>query len=129
MPGQAHIHWSQSTSGTTTTKPPVLSRIISTFLAKGWGTGKPVDVRGRFIDLDDDGVPEIVSRQRGPYLCRPQANCYTVLKAEKDGGYKPFFGVAGTVGVTVLGSKTNGWRDIEVNDRTYHYEGGRYVTG
>ena len=80
-------------------------------LAEARGVGSHTDVAAWPVDLDGDGVDEIVGQIGGLFLCG-NYGCGFVLRADGRGGYETLFRAPGMDALEVRDDRTAGWRDI-----------------
>ena len=91
-----------------------------------------LDTRIKMIDLNGDGVPEVVAQ--GMADCSPTGNCSLWILQRKPEGYKVLLAAFGQT-FTIQQTSTNGYRDVVVSMHgsatesgltEYRYRGGRY---
>jgi len=91
-----------------------------------------LDTRIKMIDLNGDGVPEVVAQ--GMADCSPTGNCSLWILQRKPEGYKVLLAAFGQT-FTIQQPSTNGYRDVVVSMHgsatesgltEYRYRGGRY---
>jgi hypothetical protein len=91
-----------------------------------------LDTRIKMIDLNGDGVPEVVAQ--GMADCSPTGNCSVWILQRKPDGYKVLLAAFGQT-FTIQQTSTNGYRNVVVSMHgsatqsgltEYRYRGGRY---
>ena len=80
-------------------------------VAEARNAGSYTEVWGWSVDLDGDGVDEIVGQIGGIYLCG-NYGCVYVLRADGAGGYETLFFGTGVDAIEVLETRTGGWLDL-----------------
>ena len=93
------------------------------------------ETRVKFVDLNGDGVPEVIAQPVGNYVCSPTGNCLFWDFQKAAGGYK-LIGEKGAVQTfTIQRTRTNGFFDLvlcmhgSATDRglyVYRFRDGRY---
>ena len=87
---------------------------VDAFLAQRFAGDGEVSVATAPVDLNGDGVDEIVAYVSGPMLCGTGGCNTLVLQPEGDGFAVRMDASVSNLPVTVLDSSSEGWRDIGV---------------
>ncbi len=89
-------------------------RSADAFLAQHFADDGDVSAVTTAIDLDGDGVEEIVAYAAGPMLCGSGGCNVLVLQREADGFAVRMDASVSRLPVTALDSRSHGWRDLTV---------------
>jgi hypothetical protein len=72
------------------------------------------------VDLDGDGVPEVLAQVQGPFVCGSGGGCPLVVLKKKANTYETVARIAVTwLPVVVSDHRTNGWNDLILWRRSY----------
>jgi hypothetical protein len=81
------------------------------------------------VDLDGDGIPEVLAQVQGPFVCGSGGGCPLVVFKKKGSGFDNVARIGLTwLPVVVSDHRTHGWNDLILWERSYgnaepsHYE-------
>ncbi len=101
-------------------------------LAEARSEGAFIELHAVHLDLDDDGLPEIVGVLHSVFHCGGMGPCLFVLRRDAagpggDGGWVEVFRIPGVWMVEISEQATRGWRDLVLNgEATWRWTGERY---
>jgi hypothetical protein len=71
-----------------------------------------LDTRIKMVDLNGDGIPEVIAQIAGDYICSPTGNCPFLIFQKTEGGYKRILHKEFVQTFTIQPNRTNGYNDI-----------------
>ncbi|CAN5841531.1 hypothetical protein BH23GEM9_BH23GEM9_03660 [soil metagenome] len=105
----------------------IAERVLAESIAEARAAGSYVSVQAVWLDLNDDGLADIVGELGSIYLCGGVAPCFFVIENRGGDEYLHVFSVPGVLEVTVPGTRTNGWYDLVFNETTqWRWSGATY---
>ena len=81
----------------------------------------------QLIDLNGDGVPEIVAQAVGDQLCSPTGNCAFWVFQKTTSGYRLILEKGAAQGFTIQPNRTNGYSDVVLTMHGSATEQGLYL--
>lgn len=99
----------------------IVENELADSLAEAAVEKKPAIVRARFVDLDNDGAPEIIARMESPYICGDTSRtCFYVMRVKPEGGVDIVYSRTGVDKVETVAS-AGGRVDLRIDDTSWSY--------
>jgi hypothetical protein len=86
-----------------------------------------LETRVKFIDLNGDGIPEVIVQGSGEYSCSPTGNCDFYVFMRSGNGYKLILEKGAVQTFTISSRRTSGFNDLVLGQHGSAYESGQFV--
>jgi len=88
---------------------------------------RAAETRVQLVDLNGDGVPEVVAQAVGNFLCSPTGNCAFWIFQKMPSGYRLILEKGAAQGFTIQPNRTNSYSDVVLNMHGSATEQGLYL--